>query len=501
MQLWNRIGRSGLFRAGRVTAKLVAAVVILALAAGIWMTGPVPTTYAAVPAEGSVTGVVGSGGVTKGLFVKWSGTTIVLATAATDSVIGVAEQTGAQNAMVRFAPMGTFATVTSGALITKGDLVTCNASSKAITLTSSSVASQRMCGVAITGAASADLDVTVYIAPGYLQAQIDPTTDLTVAANKNLTLAAGTGYFQANGSVSGAIKIAPIATGTATATIVNQNQAATTVTLPNATGTLAILGANTFTGAQTFGAGILASGAVANDFSTGSGTFLTSTGANTPSGDVTVANGKNFGQTGTGTFTTGTGAVTLSGDTTVAAGKNLLLAAGAGYFQANGTTSGAIKIAPIAVGTATATIVNQNVAASTVTLPSATCTLPGLGLANTWSGINTFGTAASVFSIMPTIPATTASSAGTVQGDATAITTGFTVVNGSTNAGVRLPAASNGAIAIVKYTATGNLKIYPAGSDAINALGASNPLTIAAPVCTMLVCQGTTWYTMPVVPS
>lgn len=56
----------------------------------------------------------------------------------------------------------------------------------------------------------------------------------------------------------------------------------------------------------------------------------------------------------------------------------------------NGSTSGAIKIAPIATGTATTTIQNQNVSAATITLPSATCTLPGLGLANTFSGVNSF---------------------------------------------------------------------------------------------------------------
>lgn len=55
-----------------------------------------------------------------------------------------------------------------------------------------------------------------------------------------------------------------------------------------------------------------------------------------------------------------------------------------------GATSGGIKIAPIATGTAIATIQNQNVAASTITLPSATTTLPGLSLANVWTNTNSF---------------------------------------------------------------------------------------------------------------
>ncbi|MDD5543906.1 MAG: hypothetical protein PHX83_12100 [Acidobacteriia bacterium] len=55
----------------------------------------------------------------------------------------------------------------------------------------------------------------------------------------------------------------------------------------------------------------------------------------------------------------------------------------------DGSTSGGIKIAPIATGTALTTIQNQNISAATITLPSATTTLPGLSLANAWTGANT----------------------------------------------------------------------------------------------------------------
>ena len=60
-----------------------------------------------------------------------------------------------------------------------------------------------------------------------------------------------------------------------------------------------------------------------------------------------------------------------------------------GTAQWNGATSGGVKIAPIATGTAVATIQNQNVAASVITLPSATSTLPGLELTNSWTSNNT----------------------------------------------------------------------------------------------------------------
>lgn len=102
--------------------------------------------------------------------------------------------------------------------------------------------------------------------------------------------------------------------------------------------TIAANGIATFSAAPVFAAGLTASGAVANNFSGSTGTFLTSSGANTLSGTTTVAANKNLlcaaGTTaldfslGTGIFATPTGAGTLSGTTTIAANKNLLCAAG-----------------------------------------------------------------------------------------------------------------------------------------------------------------------------
>jgi len=61
----------------------------------------------------------------------------------------------------------------------------------------------------------------------------------------------------------------------------------------------------------------------------------------------------------------------------------------ASTLTVNGSTNGAIAVSPIASGTGTTTIQNQ-VGTPTITLPAATCTLPGLGLANTFSAKNTF---------------------------------------------------------------------------------------------------------------
>lgn len=56
-----------------------------------------------------------------------------------------------------------------------------------------------------------------------------------------------------------------------------------------------------------------------------------------------------------------------------------------GYLEMDGSTSGGIKVAPIAVGTAVTTVQNQAGSACTITLPISTCTLGGLGLANVWT--------------------------------------------------------------------------------------------------------------------
>jgi len=166
------------------------------------------------------------------------------------------------------------------------------------------------------------------------------------------------------------------------------------ITLPAVTGTLAILGANTFAGAQTFGAGILASGAVANNFSGGTGTFLTSSGANTLSGDVTISSTK--------TLTTGTGAAVLKGSATFDTTKTLTFGAAAG-----GTTApirmfsltankGALILTPANATTDHSTTLTNgavNGANITITLPIVDSTLAVLG-ANTFVGAQIYSAGA-----------------------------------------------------------------------------------------------------------
>ena len=178
------------------------------------------------------------------------------------------------------------------------------------------------------------------------------------------------------------------------------------ITLPAVTSTLAILGANTFTGEQTFSGGVAASGSNANDFSGGTGTFLTSSGANTLSGDVTIAADKDLTLAagdgavdlsgGTGAFTTNTGANTLSGDVTVAAGKDLSLAKGTGYIEINAETSGILKILPTAATaqTVTLTTIAQTSGAGSIAIPD----LAGGALTMAVTAANTFTAAQAITS-------------------------------------------------------------------------------------------------------
>ncbi len=158
----------------------------------------------------------------------------------------------------------------------------------------------------------------------------------------------------------------------------------------------------------------LASVDVGGGFTTSSGSGLTvgATGALSTNGAIvtesTVTSGKASAISGTFTahgstsgsiviqpIAAGTNATTIQNQTggsakviTLPSATSTLLGLGvstAGSVVLAGSSDGGITIAPIATGTGVATIQNQNVATSVITLPSATCTLPGLGLANTFA--------------------------------------------------------------------------------------------------------------------
>lgn len=142
---------------------------------------------------------------------------------------------------------------------------------------------------------------------------------------------------------------------------------------------------NSFT-APVIAGGLTASGSAANTFAGSTGTFITSTGANTLSGTTTVAANKNLlcatGTTlvdfslGTGIFKTTTGAGTFGNSSNTftnaltmgTASQGLVLKQGAnglcGTFVANGVTP--VTVSSSAIATTDAIIISLNTVGGTV---------------------------------------------------------------------------------------------------------------------------------------
>lgn len=101
------------------------------------------------------------------------------------------------------------------------------------------------------------------------------------------------------------------------------------------------------------------------------------------------------------------------------------------------------------------------------------------------------------------IPSATVAATGSAQGDAAAITSGFTRVTAADGTkGVKLPAAVAGTVAIVKNNTAAVLKVYPNTSDAINALSADAAISMASLTSAVFVAyDATTWFTIPLLPS
>lgn len=105
-----------------------------------------------------------------------------------------------------------------------------------------------------------------------------------------------------------------------------------------------------------------------------------------------------------------------------------------------------------------------------------------------------------------TLTVATVAAAGNAQANATAITAASGSAVYATGAdgikGVQLPAAAAGYILHLKNEDNAILKVYPASSDAINALAADASLDMAARTSmTIWAKDATTWYSIPLLPS
>jgi len=101
------------------------------------------------------------------------------------------------------------------------------------------------------------------------------------------------------------------------------------------------------------------------------------------------------------------------------------------------------------------------------------------------------------------LPVATVAAVGDAQDNAAVLAEGLNVVSAADGTkGVRLPTAVAGAVVIVKNTAAGALKIYPATGGAINAVAANGAYSITNLTITMLVASSATqWYSVPLVAS
>lgn len=101
------------------------------------------------------------------------------------------------------------------------------------------------------------------------------------------------------------------------------------------------------------------------------------------------------------------------------------------------------------------------------------------------------------------VPTQTVAAAGTTQADAALLIEGFNFVTGADDAkGVKLPPAANGAKVVIKVGTGADLKVWPNTGDTINGLSADASMTVVDDVCFALYAlDGTSWYTLPLLPS
>jgi hypothetical protein len=321
--------------------------------------------------------------------------------------------------------------------------------------------------VAVLGLAQTFTSAQTFRAASAVRSEAASTQDAIVLAGR----AGGTGSF--------AVTLTP--------TTLASN---TTLTLPNVTDTVAVLGTNqTFSGTQTFG-NLTATGAITFNTTTNNQSYTTS-GA----GTITITSGTagNINNMNIGASTRGTGAFT-----TLDANSTVGLSPANANVTISPTGTGTVSIAPAGVltlGTAGVTTTvngNVNAAASNQTIAlsptgSGTVTIqPAGGLTinpttagninNTNIGATTAGTGRfSTITATSSITYNTAviAAAGTTQATATTITTADVNFVTSGTGGVALPAAVAGRkIAIINRTSAA-INVWPVngGDDTIDGVG------------------------------
>jgi hypothetical protein len=364
----------------------------------------------------------------------------------------------------------------------------------------------------------------------------DATTPILTIQSGNTN----TGYIEIKGKTSGMLKILPADATAQTVTLATaaQTVGGATVTIPNlasVSDTFAFLTlAQTFAGVKTFTAAPVVT---LDDTDDGVSNALTLTHSssdnNAPAADgvaisfqlenatgtstveewasidvvsTTITNGSEDGDVIFNTMLAGTVTEAVrvdASDQSLTLGRNATDANGVQQLRIFPVTTakGSLVLKATAnTGDDVLTITNAaHGQATTLTIPDGGQAAASVVLtegAATVNGVKTFGS-------MPIIPSTTKAAAGTVQGDATALATGFNLVTGADGTkGVVLVAAVAGTQTVVVNNSASILKVYPNTSDKINSLAVDTAISMAANTSALFTAYDAEfWYTTPTVPS
>jgi len=347
---------------------------------------------------------------------------------------------------------------------------------------------------------------------------------LSVTGNANVgNIGAAAGVFTSvsgNGSALTALNASNISTGT----LAQARLANSTLTLGNTTLTLgattttvagltsvtsttfvgALTGAATTAGTVTTAAqpnitsvGTLSSLAVTGNISAGNVSATTFTGAlsgaATTAGTVTTAAQPNITSVGTLTGLGVNGTIT---GVNITANTGVFTGSGSGLSALNGSNISTGTIAAARVAT-----LNQNTTGYAATVSSAA--QPNITSVGTLTSLSSSGNITAPNLIANTgmfISSVNAavSAAGTVQGNATALTTQINVVSTvASGSGVKLPTAVAGMRVTIMNTAANALAVYPASGGKVNSAATDASFSQAAGARLDFVAVSTTqWYTL-----
>jgi len=272
-------------------------------------------------------------------------------------------------------------------------------------------------------------------------------------------------------------------------TYTNSPNAIATSTVGSSGGSGLVAGGNTQIQYNN-GAGFAADGNLVWNYSS---RVLTVTGSSVITGNANVGN---LNATGTVTasilvsnIANGTAPLTVTSTTKVA---NLNVDLLDGYDTATAATANTVV-----VRNADGNITGNNISGtlSTAAQPNITSvgTLTSLAVTGNITGANVTTSSYVIRSV-----GTAISAAGTIQGDATALTKDINVVSTvSAGQGVRLPTAVAGMVIIINNTSATNMNVYPATGAAINSL-ATNAAYTHIPTASLqyYAISATQWYTI-----